>query len=101
MAIGLTLLALACSPEREAQDVLERYDVVFEECRKISEEAGAEPGTHHCSKLASVALERALDDTGLDAVAREQLITTWRSNNPLAEFYADANARAAIPAASP
>jgi hypothetical protein len=95
--LSLGLLVLACSPEKKAQKLFEKYDVVFDECKKLTEEVGAEPGTHYCSKLGSMALEKALDDTGIDEATRDEMIGEWKSSNPLAKFYADEKAREAIP----
>jgi hypothetical protein len=95
--LALGLLVLACSREKDAREVLEKYDVVFEECKKLSEEAGAEPGTHSCSKVASRALEKSLDATKIDTATRDEMIRAWKSSNPLAELYADEQAREAIP----
>jgi hypothetical protein len=97
LLFALGLLALACSREKQAQQVFEKYDVVFDECKKLTQEAGAESGTHYCSKLGSMALEMALDDTGIDKATRDEMIDEWKSSNPLAEFYADEKAREAIP----
>jgi hypothetical protein len=95
--LALGLLVLACSREKDAREVLEKYDLVFEECKKLTEEAGAAPGTHPCSKISSRALEKALDDTKIDLATRDELIGEWKSSNPLAELYADEQAREAIP----
>lgn len=95
--LALGLLALACSPEKQAREVFEKYELVFNECKQITEEVAAEPGTHYCTKLGSMALERALDDTGIDQATRDEMIGDWKSSNPLAEFYADEQAREAIP----
>jgi hypothetical protein len=93
----LGLLALACSPDKKAQKVLEDYEIVFNECKKLTEEVDAEPGTHYCSKVGSKALEMALDDTGIDQATRDEMIGEWKSSNPLGKFYADEKAREAIP----
>jgi hypothetical protein len=93
--LALGLLVLGCSPD--AREMLEKYEVVFEECKKLTEEAGVEPGTHFCTKLSSMALEKALDDTEIDRATRDEMIGEWKSSNPLGEFYADETARAAIP----
>lgn len=93
--LALGLLVLACSPD--AQEMLQRYEVVFEECKQLTEEAGAEPGTHLCTKLSSMALEKALDDTDIDRATRDEMIGEWKSSNPLGKFYADETGREAIP----
>jgi hypothetical protein len=93
LALGL----LACSPEKKAEKVFEKYEVVFDECKKLTEEVGAEPGTHYCTKVGSMALERSLDDTGIDKATRDEMIGEWKSSNPLGKFYADEKAREAIP----
>ena len=95
--VALGLLALACSPEKRAQKVFDRYENVFAECKRITEEAGAEPGTHYCSKLAGKALDSSLDGTGIDKGTRNAMINEWVSSNPLGEFYADEHARREIP----
>ena len=95
--LTLGLLALACSPEKKAAKVLEDYEIVFTECEKITKEVGAEPGTHYCTKVSSMALEMSLDDTGLDKAARDKMIGDWAGSNPLGKFYADEKAREAIP----
>jgi hypothetical protein len=95
--LALGMLMLACSPEKKAEKVFEKYEVAFNECKKITEEVGAEPGTHYCSKVSSMALEMSLDDTGIDKATRDKMIGDWSSSNPLGEFYADEKAREAIP----
>ena len=42
--LALTLLGSACSPESKAKKALEDYEVVFEECKKITEETKTEIG---------------------------------------------------------
>ena len=95
--VALGLLALACSPEKKAEKVFEKYEVVFNECKKLTDESGLEPGTAYCSKVGSMALEMALDDTGIDKAKRDSMISDWASHNPLGKFYADEAAREAIP----
>jgi hypothetical protein len=95
--LSLGLLMVACSPEKKAQKVLDKYEVVFEECKKLTEEVGAQPGTQYCSKVGSMALEMSLDDTGVDKATRDKLIGEWKSSNPLGKYYADEKAREAIP----
>lgn len=95
--LALGLLALACSPESKAKKTLEKYEVAFNECKKITEEFGAEPGTHYCSKVTSMALEMSLDDDGLDKATRDKMIAEWAAANPLGKLYADEKAREAIP----
>jgi hypothetical protein len=95
--LALGLLVLACSPEKKAAKVFEKYDVVFNECKKLTEEVGAEPGTQYCTKVGSMALEMSLDDTGIDKATRDKMIGEWKSSNPLGKFYADEKAREAIP----
>jgi hypothetical protein len=95
--VALGLFALACSPESKAKKALEKYDVAFSECEKITEEDGMQPGTHYCSKVASMALEMSLDDTGIDKATRDKMIAEWVGSNPLGKFYADEKAREAIP----
>lgn len=95
--LALGLLVLACSPEKKAEKVFEKYEVVFNECKKITEEIGAEPGTQYCTKVGSMALEMSLDDTGIDKATRDKMIADWKSSNPLGKFYADEKGREAIP----
>ena len=95
--LSLGLLVAACSPEKKAQKVFEKYEVVFEECKKLTEEVGAEPGTQYCTKVASMALEMSLNDTGVDRATRDEMIGEWKSSNALGKFYADEKAREAIP----
>jgi hypothetical protein len=95
--LALGLLVLACSPEKKAQKVFEKYEVVFNECKKLTEEVGAEPGTQYCTKVGSMALEMSLDDTGIDKATRDKMIGEWKSSNALGKFYADEKAREAIP----
>lgn len=95
--LALGLLVLACSPEKKAEKVFEKYEVVFNECKKITEEIGAEPGTQYCTKVGSMALEMSLDDTGIDKATRDKMIGDWKSSNPLGKFYADEKGREAIP----
>jgi hypothetical protein len=95
--LALGLLVLACSPEKKAQKVFEKYEVVFNECKKLTEEVAAEPGRQYCTKVGSMALERSLDDTGIDKATRDKMIGEWKSSNPLGKFYADEKAREAIP----
>lgn len=95
--LALGLLLVACSPEAKAEKVFDKYEVAFEECKKISEEDGAEPGTHYCSKVTSMALEMSLDDTGIDAATRDKMIADWSAKNPLGELYVDEDEREAIP----
>jgi hypothetical protein len=94
--LALGLLVLACSPEKKAEKVFEKYEVVFNECKKLTEEVGAEPGTQYCTKVSSMALEMSLDDTGVDKATRDKMIGEWKSSNPLGKFYADEQAREAI-----
>jgi hypothetical protein len=94
---ALSMIVLACSPEKKAEKVFEKYEIAFGECKKITEEIGAEPGTHYCSKVSSMALEMSLDDTGIDEATRDKMIGDWVSSNPLGKFYADEKAREAIP----
>lgn len=95
--LALTVFASACSPESKGKKALEDYEVVFTECKKITESDGKEPGTHYCSKVGSMALEMAMEDTGLDAAAQKAMIEEWAKSNPLGKYYADAKAREAIP----
>jgi hypothetical protein len=95
--LALGLLVLACSPEKKAEKVFEKYDVVFDECKKLTQEVGAEPGAQYCTKVSSLALEMSLDDTGIDKATRDKMIGEWKSSNPLGKFYADEKAREAIP----
>lgn len=95
--LTLGLLVLACSPEKKAEKVFGKYEVVFEECKKITAEFSAEPGTHYCTKVSSMALEMSLDDTGIDKATRDKMIGEWKSSNPLGKFYADEKTREAIP----
>ena len=95
--LALTLLGSACSPESKAKKALEDYEVVFEECKKITEETKTEVGKHYCSKVGSMALEMSMADTGLDAAAQKQMIDEWAKSNPLGKYYADEKAREAIP----
>jgi hypothetical protein len=96
-AFALGMLVLACSPEKKAKEVFEKYEVVFEECKELTEEAGVEPGTQYCTKVVSMALEMSLDDTGIDRAKRDQMIDEWKSSNPLGKYYADEKGREAIP----
>lgn len=93
----LGLLVAACSPEKKAQKVFEKYEVVFQECKKLTDEVGAEPGTQYCTKVGSMALEMSLDDTGIDKATRDKMIGEWKSSNPLGKYYADEKGREAIP----
>jgi hypothetical protein len=95
--LSLGLLVAACSPEKKAQKVFDKYTVVFEECKKLTEEVGAEPGTQYCTKVASMALEMSLDDTGIDKATRDKMIGEWKSSDPLGKYYADEKGREAIP----
>lgn len=95
--LALSVFASACSPESKAKKALEDYEVVFDECKKITEERKMDPGTHYCSKVASMALEMTLEDTGLDAAAQKQAIADWAKASPVGKFYADEKAREAIP----
>jgi hypothetical protein len=95
LAVGMLLLA--CSPEKKAEKLLVKYETAFNECKKITEEVGAEPGTQYCTKITSMALEMSLDDTGLDKAARDKMISDWASSNDLGKYYADEKAREAIP----
>jgi hypothetical protein len=95
--LALGLLVIGCSPEKQAHEVFEKYEVVFDVCRQLTEEVGAEPGTHLCTKVGSLALELSLDETGIDEATRDEMIGEWRSSDPLGKFYADEAAREAIP----
>ncbi|PRP91827.1 hypothetical protein ENSA5_52650 [Enhygromyxa salina] len=94
--LALGTLMLACSPEEKAEKVFEKYENAFAECKKITEEVGADPGTHYCTKITSMALEMSLDDTGIDKGTRDEMISGWVGSNPLGKFYADETAREAI-----
>jgi hypothetical protein len=95
--LAVSMLMLACSPESKAEKVLVKYETVFNECKKITEEIGAEPGTQYCTKVSSMALEMSLDDTGVDKATRDKMIAAWAGSNPLGGYYADEKAREAIP----
>jgi hypothetical protein len=95
--LALGLLVLACSPEKRAHKVLDKYEGVFEECKRLTQEAGAEPGTQYCSKIGSMALDGSLDNTGINKTTRRKMIADWQSSSPLGEFYVDEKAREAIP----
>lgn len=95
---GVLALGVACSsPQEKAADIVEDFEPVFETCRTLSSEAEVAPGTHYCSKLASIALERALDEAELDEAARDAMIEAWVRASELGAYYADEPARAAIP----
>ncbi len=94
----LALVALAaCSPEKKAQKAFEDYEVVFGECKKMTEEIGLEPGTAYCSKIGSMALEMSLEDTGLSPEEQKAAIKKWVESSDLGEYYADEAARELIP----
>ncbi|KIG17090.1 hypothetical protein DB30_03687 [Enhygromyxa salina] len=95
--LAVSMFVLACSPESKAEKVLVKYETVFNECKKLTEEVGAEPGTQYCTKVGSMALEMSLDDTGIDKATRDKMIADWAGSNPLGKFYADEKAREAIP----
>jgi hypothetical protein len=96
LVLGLAMM-VACSAESKAKKTLEDYEIAFNECKKITEEEGKPLGTHYCSKITSMALEMALDDDGLDAAKRKQMLDEWVKSNPLGKLYADEKAREAIP----
>lgn len=95
--LGVALLLTGCSPEAKAKKALEDYEVAWKECKKITEEVGAEPGTHYCSKVTSMALEMSMEDTGLDAAAQKKAIEDWAKASEYGKLYADEKAREAIP----
>ena len=95
---ALALVALSgCSPEKKAQKAFEDYEMVFGECKKITEEMGLEPGTAYCSKVGSMALEMSLEDTGLSPEEQKAAIEKWVKENDLGVYYADEAARELIP----
>ncbi|GEM_PF-4125815 len=96
-ALALALISTGCSPEKKAAGALEDYEVAFKECKKITEEAGIDPGTHYCTKITSMALEMSLEETGLDAAAQKKTIEEWVKSSDLGEYYADEAAREDIP----
>lgn len=94
----LALVALAaCSPEKKAEKAFKDYEMVFEECKKITEEMGQDPGTAYCSKVGSMALEMSLEDTGLSPEEQKAAIEKWAKESDLGSYYADEAARELIP----
>ena len=100
LALSLVVAsALACADDpgaEQARAVFERYEPAFYECKKVSEEAGARPGTHPCSRASSEALERSLDATGIDEATRDEMIAEWVRRSALGVLYADAQTRAGL-----
>ncbi|NVB42432.1 hypothetical protein G6O69_31705 [Pseudenhygromyxa sp. WMMC2535] len=98
LAAAALFLVACSSPEDKAKEELDDFEkLAWGKCKEITEEADATPGTHYCSKVTSMALEMALEDTGLDAAAQKKAIEDWAKSSEYGAFYADETAREAIP----
>lgn len=94
----LALFGSACTPEMKAKRMLGKYEKVFATCRKLTEEAKQRPGEHSCTKVASLAVEGSLRDTGLPEAEWRPLLATWLSETGFTAYYLDSSKPAAEPA---
>jgi RNA binding activity-knot of a chromodomain len=100
--VGLLLALLAlfgagCTPEMRAKRMLGKYEKVFATCRKLTEEASLKPGEHSCAKIASLAVESSLRDTGLEEGKWRPMLGEWLTETGYAPYYVDASKPAADP----
>lgn len=98
--LGIPLLALAlwgsgCTPEMRAKRMLGKYEKVFATCRKLTEEASMRPGEHSCTKVASLAVEGSLRDTGLEEAKWRPMLAAWLAETGFTPYYADSSKPAA------
>ncbi len=97
------IATLSCAAEREAHNVedaravFDKYELAFAQCKTITEAADARPGTHSCTRVSSEALERSLEEAGVDEATRDELIAAWVGDRALGVFYANEEARAGLP----
>ena len=91
LVLALALLAGGCTPKMRAQRLLGKYEKVFASCRKLTEEAGVRPGEHSCAKVASLAVEASLRDTGLDAAEWQPMLAAWLTETSFAPYYIDSS----------
>ncbi len=90
--VFLAALALgACTPKMRAKRLLGKYEKVFATCRKLTEDAGARPGEHSCAKVASLAVEGSLGDTGLPESEWRPMLTHWLTETGFAPYYVDSS----------
>ncbi|MBI3207226.1 MAG: hypothetical protein HYZ29_37155 [Myxococcales bacterium] len=94
-ALALVLLLAfahgACTPKMRAKRLLGKYEKVFATCRKLTEDAGARPGEHSCAKVASLAVEGSLGDTGLAESEWRPMLSTWLAETGFAPYYIDSS----------
>jgi hypothetical protein len=92
LLLVVALFAGGCTPKMRAQRLLGKYERVFSTCRKLTEEAGVRPGEHSCAKVASLAVEASLRDTGLDAAEWKPMLAAWLAETSFTPYYIDSSA---------
>jgi hypothetical protein len=86
-------LVIGCSPEGKARRSLETYETVFRACKQETEKSQMKPGEHGCSAIASSALDLGLDQTGVDASKKQELLTQWLEKKQFVGYYVPADKR--------
>ena len=89
LLLSLALSGVSCTPEMRAKRMLGKYEKVFSTCRKLTEEAGMRPGEHSCTKVASLAVEGSLRDTGLEEPKWRPMLTAWLAETGFTPYYVD------------
>lgn len=95
LVLALLMLCAACTPEMKAKRLLGKYEKVFATCRRLTEEARLRPGEHSCTKVASLAVEGSLRDTGLTEAKWRPMLTAWLSETGFTPYYVSSSEAAA------
>ncbi len=95
LVLALLTLCSACTPEMRGKRLLGKYEKVFATCRKLTEEAKLLPGQHSCTKVASLAVESSLRDTGLEEAKWRTMLTAWLSETGFTPYYVSSSEAAA------
>jgi len=77
------------SPEGKAKETLGKYEIVFSKCKELHDEMKMDPGTHRCSKVASLAVEMGLKDSGLPEAEWRKLLDEWLKEKNYSAYYLD------------
>jgi hypothetical protein len=84
---GCKSAADSAAQEAAAQQVLDKNDHAFEVCKQGTEEKKMAPGKHNCSRLMSIALDGALQKTGLDEAKAAKMRDEWLEKKGYKEYY--------------
>ncbi|MBK7583885.1 MAG: hypothetical protein IPI67_27285 [Myxococcales bacterium] len=96
LSVAVTLVAmavagLACTPEMRAKRLLGKYEKVFATCKQLTEAASLAPGEHSCSKVASLAVEGSLRNTGLEETSWRPMLGGWLTETGFTGYYVDSS----------